>query len=600
MSYSLFVFVRNSIDIVDVVSHYVALKPAGAYLKGLSPFKPEKTASFTVSPHKKIFYCFSTNQGGDVVDFISKLKKISQLEAAQELIDQYNLIIPKELLHTNNTRVSHRELDTLHFFAQWCHQKLFYNLEASTYLKSRKLSQETIKQFMVGYCPQTSTSLDDLIATAQKEGYLIDDLLSADILQKSNKKYGVHSYYIPYEDRIIFPINDNNQKIIGFGSRIFRLNDSRCKYYNSHTNETFSKKKTLYGLPFARPYIQKENKVFLVEGYMDTLHMHQNGYHNTVATMGTACTEEHIDILSKHTPKIICLYDGDNAGQQAILKLSKLCWDKSIELDIVELPENEDPASICEKNLNHNSFFQNQLSSISFFIKKIEKDYPNNSLKEKIVHISDLLKVVNQIKDHITQSIMLSEISSKLQISMESLEKIMKHEKFNIENKQKVLISEPSSSENEHQKDLHTVCLLIAHLISAPNMEHQVLEEIIEILHNIDNMPWIKPFLDEYLKKKSELSISQHNQIDFDLLNFFDTLEESYKNILVSILIKNQHCEIPIFLIIREIKKQRWKNFIANIKGSSSNILVETEHHKTIIDGVRKYYGNQNKRKDTN
>lgn len=590
MNISLFSYIRDSVDIVDVIQCYVALKPAGSYLKGVSPFNQEKTASFTVSPHKKIFYCFSTNQGGDVIDFISKIKRISQFEAAQFLIEQYRLNPPTTSIENKNYK---KNIPILHFFAAWCMKQYEYSLEIQTYVKSRSIADQIRKLFMIGYCPSSANSISELIKDAKEEDFLIDDLLSAEIIHKNTDRRFNNNYYIPYEDRLIFPILDVHKKIIGFGGRIYKPNDTRAKYYNSQTNDVFSKKKTLYAISFSKQYIQEQEEAIIVEGYIDAIALYQAGYKNIVATLGTACNEDHINILSKHAKKIIALYDGDEAGRRALLKMSKLCWKQAIDLDIVILPENEDPGSLCQKKVPFGPFFKNKESSIDVFIKNVHEKYNDASLKEKIEHLSDVIEIINSLEDPIKRSILMSNISKKFQLSIESLEHILHSSKKKLSNE---VLSSKSNNSNDTDLEkknsnnlIYAICIIVCAYIAKENISETEKNYILEILEDLTEYPWALDCIKKY-------QLYKINNTEFDYLAFFEGIEDTYKNSLISIIMKNEYQHIPILLFIREIKKRLWKKYISTIQEdiSYSNLSAEEidDSKNKLTSKIKKYYNN--------
>src|SRR5579872_61857 len=338
---NIFSFIKSRVTIWDVVNEYTTLKRAGSYWKSQCPFHHEKTASFTVSPDKEIFYCFGCHTGGDAISFIAQIENCSQLEAAHFLADRYNIDLPKNIeVSEGNAEQKKHYFDVCHLVAQWCHLQLKKNPSATAYLTERGISAQQIDDFMIGYFPTGLSAINAFVHDLKRSNILVDDLIHATILAQ-----GKTVLYSPFEDRIIFPIKDHLGRFCAFGGRIFKPQDTRAKYYNSRENEYFTKGSLLFGLDLAKKSIQKEGFVFLVEGYTDCITMVQHGYQNTVATLGTACTIAHLKLLSRYTPYVYLLYDSDKAGQQAILRLTQLCWQASMELKVVQLPTGQDPAS---------------------------------------------------------------------------------------------------------------------------------------------------------------------------------------------------------------------------------------------------------------
>ncbi len=414
---NLFSYLKTRIAILDVVSEYATLKKAGLYWKGQCPFHSEKTASFTVSPHKEIFYCFGCHVGGDVIAFIARKEQCSQIEAAKHLIDRYKIELPSALsgqLSGNKlTLENSKQYTTIcQLVAQWCHKELFNSTTALAYLAKRGITQKTINDFTIGYFAGGLANVKRLINDLGKQHILVDDLLEHAILSRSK-----NILFSPFEERIIFPINDHLGRCCGFGGRIFKPHDTRAKYYNSHENHYFAKGQLLFGLDKAKKEIQKLGSVFLVEGYMDCITMAHYGFSNTVATLGTACTIEQLTTLSRYAQEVLVLYDGDNAGQQAILRIGQLCWQANIELKVISLPKNEDPASYLIKDGSLTSLLSDAQDIFAFFIKTIGADFTKKSLQEKLQLTRKILDIIQKLNDPLKQDFLLQNASFSIRNS---------------------------------------------------------------------------------------------------------------------------------------------------------------------------------------
>ena len=335
---NLFSFIKAHVSILDVVGGYSSLKKAGLYWKGNCPFHNEKTASFTVSPHKEIFYCFGCNSGGDVISFIEKVENCSPIEAANHLIERYKLTPPENLKLSSSevdTQVRDNYYDLCKAVSVWAHGHLLKNPTLLNYAQKRGISKESIVQFSLGYFPAGLAAVKGLIAKMQEQQFMPKDLLDANILSE-----GKTVLYSPFEDRLLFPIQDHLGRFCGFGG-IFKPHDQRPKYYNSRENEFFQKGSILFGLNNAKKNIQELEHAFLVEGYTDCIAMVQHGHKNTVATLGTACTPEHLKQLARYAKTLYVVYDADKAGHNAMLRLTELCWQVSLDLKVIYLPEKK-------------------------------------------------------------------------------------------------------------------------------------------------------------------------------------------------------------------------------------------------------------------
>lgn len=416
---NLFIFLKDRLNIIDIIKDYVAIKRAGIYYKGPCPFHHEKDASFTVSPHKGIFYCFGCHASGDAISFIAQIEGCGQLEAAKLIIDKYNIEVPQELLAVNKDLIADSEQKNRYYtlcqaITQWLMQELHNNQDAQTYITKRSVSNTIQKQYELGYfSPENIKSLQRFM---QKNGFLVKDLIDNHILID-----GPNGIYSPFEDRIIFPIFDHLGRCCGFGGRVFKPHDERAKYYNSRENSFFNKSKILFGLHNAKRAIQKSKETFLVEGYFDCIAMAQYGYPNSVATLGTACSSEHLKIIAHYTETLNVIFDGDNAGLQAMLRLTQLCWNVNINIRIICLPKNEDPASFLTAGGDLTPYIAQAKDIFDFFISHAGDTFKQQSLKGKLSVVRELLEIIDTIDDRLKQTILLKNAAEKLEVPYEVL-----------------------------------------------------------------------------------------------------------------------------------------------------------------------------------
>ena len=418
---SIFEFVKSHVDIVDVVSTYVRLKKMGNYWKGSCPFHKENDASFTVSPDKQIFYCFGCHESGDLISFVAKHEALSPIESLSSLIEKYDLKIPQELLKESGKFNSNRQAHNAHFelsklFAHYARTNLEKNPAALSYLEKRGVSKTQIERFCIGILPSGRASINGLVAHARKAGFLSKDLINAGILIESRS-----TTYPPFEDRILFPIRDISGKFVAFGGRVYQPRDTRPKYYNSKESECFLKRQLLFGIDLARPILQSTGIGYLVEGYLDCIAMSQYGYVGTVATLGTSCTDEHLKLLSRYIHTLFVVYDGDNAGTNAIIRLAERCWQTDIELQIITLPEGEDPASLLTSETPHKNIFKNTEHIFDFFVKSTGKGYLKKTLSQKIQTSKKIINLITKVTNPIKQDLLLQQAAQSMQVPFTSL-----------------------------------------------------------------------------------------------------------------------------------------------------------------------------------
>jgi DNA primase len=423
---SVFSFVKSRLSILDIVLEYVQLKQMGGYWKGSCPFHSETDASFTVSPDKQIFYCFGCHVGGDVVAFTAKIENLSQMEAVRHLIDKYNIQVPsgikKDILSGAKSGEKEQFFKACEVTAQWGYEQLLTNKKAVDYVVSRNIPEGEWKRFTIGYFPGGNGSINRFLKIAAQQNILTQDLIGAGVIAK-----GRSGLYSPFEERIIFPIYDVLGRCCGFGGRVFHEADERAKYYNSKESEWFSKGKLLFGLNIAKKEMQYKNKAFLVEGYTDCVAMVHENYKNTVATLGTACTSEHLKLLARYISTLYVLYDGDAAGQKAILRLTKLCWDANLDLQIVQLPNKEDPASFIENGGDVEVLMNSASDIFSFFVNSLGEQFWGKPLSEKIVLCEKIIEVIAKINDPLKRDVLLQQAAHVTQMPLESLKSRVKH-----------------------------------------------------------------------------------------------------------------------------------------------------------------------------
>ena len=328
--------VRMKNDIVDVVSQYVKLNRRGNTYFGLCPFHNEKTPSFSVTPSKQMYYCFGCGAGGNVYNFVMEYENYTFGEALQHLADRAGVQLPK-IEYSREAREKAEKRATLLEINKLAASYFYYQLrrengsQAYAYLINRGVSEDTIKKFGLGYSDKYS---DDLYKFLKSKNYS-DDLLRESGLFNVDERHGM---YDKFWNRVIFPIMDVNNRVIGFGGRV--MGDGKPKYLNSPETKIFDKSRNLYGLNIART--TRKNYLILCEGYMDVISMHQAGFTNAVASLGTALTSGHASLLKRYTQEVLLLYDSDDAGVRAALRAIPILREAGITSRVVSLKPHKD------------------------------------------------------------------------------------------------------------------------------------------------------------------------------------------------------------------------------------------------------------------
>jgi len=419
--------IKNAADIVDIISEVAVLKKSGKNFLGLCPFHSEKTPSFTVSPDKQIFYCFGCSAGGNVFSFLMKQEGISFPEAVRMLARRYGIDIPVQTMSPEQKRqISQRESvlainrQAMDFFR--C--ALLENTSGKTameYLLKRGISREIIDDFKIGYAPEGWDNLAIYFSKKKQPDELVEK--SGLIIPRKGKS----GFYDRFRSRIIFPIFDISMQIIGFGGRV--LDDSLPKYLNSPETPVYNKSRSLYGLHMAKGKCRESKTVFIVEGYFDLLALHQHGIQNSVATLGTSLTPEHVQILRGFIGKdgrIVLVYDSDLAGIKAAQRSIEVFDKGYVDAAIVVLPAGHDPDSYLLE-FGTEPFMNLAAESkgvISFLIDCAVKKH-GLSTEGKIHIISDMKVSLSAIKDNVARSLYVKELAERIDIDEKAvLEKV--------------------------------------------------------------------------------------------------------------------------------------------------------------------------------
>ncbi len=337
--------VKDSADILEIVSAYTDLQQRGQDFWGNCPFHDERTPSFKVNPRDKLYYCFGCEASGDVFRFVEEKEGLTFPEVVESLAERYGVEVEREDEDPQAEARRRRKAklwELLELTAKYYERYLWESRKAAkarAYLEERGLKEDVLRRFGVGMAP---SAWDQVLTGSQRRGFKVEDLLAAGLIQKGRQ--GGH--YDRFRSRITFPIRDQRGRVLGFGARALSP-DSKPKYLNSPEGELYRKSNTLYGIDRARGPIAKARRAILVEGYTDVLALHQAGVEEAVAIMGTAITPEQVTMLAG-TESVVLALDADRAGADAMIRAQKVAGGKSIELRVAAMPEGEDPADMLK------------------------------------------------------------------------------------------------------------------------------------------------------------------------------------------------------------------------------------------------------------
>ncbi len=479
--------IRDTADVVDIISGYVQLKKRGKNFIGLCPFHHEKTPSFTVSPDKQIYHCFGCHAGGNAFKFLMDYKNISFVESVEEVADYLGIKIERDSTPFSDENSELEEFYDINVLAaKYFSSKLLKADEgeiARKYFKERNIKSSTQKTFGLGFA---EPSWENLLLFLKDNNV---NLLKAKEIGLIDTRDG-GNFYDKYRGRLMFPIFSTNGRVIAFGGRIMNSEEKAAKYINSPESKIYSKRKTLYGLYHSKEEIRRIDKALLVEGYMDLISLHQFGVKNVVASSGTALTEEQVQLLSRFTKNITVLFDADIAGQKASLRSIEILLKHDFDVKLVSFPNGEDPDSYI------NNFgvdeFNDQINSAQNFLEYQAAQYEEDGSFEDPVRqtgaVRELVKSASLVTDELKRQLFLKTISKKFNLREKLLEKELdkfvrlnrQQEKTTAERNQRIKVKETSELQNDIRLSNNIEKEIIELLLEG---KEEIIEEIFDHIH---------------------------------------------------------------------------------------------------------------------
>lgn len=413
--------VRMKNDIVDVISGYVRLQKKGANYFGLCPFHNEKSPSFSVSPGKQMYYCFGCGAGGNVYTFIQEYENYTFPEAVKMLADRAGVNLP-EIEYSEEAKKAESKRSRLLEINKEAAKYFYFQLRARQgetgyrYLRDRQLSDETIKKFGLGFANKTS---NDLVQYLRSKGYSPELIHEAGLCNVDEK----HGMYDKFWNRVIFPIEDINHRVIGFGGRV--MGDGTPKYLNSPETPIFDKSRNLYGLNFART--SRKGNIILCEGYMDVISMHQAGFDQAVASLGTAFTLGQASLLKRYTKEVLLSYDSDGAGVKAALRAIGILKEAGLTGKVISLEPYKDPDEFM-KNLGKEAFqerIDHAENSFLFEIRMLEREYNLSDPEDKTRFHREIARKLCDFSEEVERENYIEAVAEKYHIGFENLRKLV-------------------------------------------------------------------------------------------------------------------------------------------------------------------------------
>ncbi len=526
--------IKSKLDIVEVVKEYVNLEKTGSNHRAPCPFHHEKTPSFFVNQSRQLWRCFGgCNEGGDIFKFIMKIEGVEFGDALRMLANKANVELKRERpeVETKKKRLFDIcDLSTLFFERQLHNSK--GGEKAKQYLLERKISEESIKKWRVGYAPTAKDSLSKFLIG---EGYNREEIKEAGVaVGKGN------AIYDRFRARIIFPISNLSGFPIGFGGRVLFKKDERAKYINTPVTPLYDKSAVLYGLHLAKIGIRRRGFATLVEGYTDVILCHQAGYENVISSSGTAITLKQLDILGRYTRSIFTAFDMDEAGGSATKKGIDLALRRDFEVRVIMMPEEKDPADIVSHDPNKwEEYVRGAKPVMEFYFKNILSKYDLSDPRKKGEAAKELLKEIKKVKNSIERSHFLSRLAERLGVSEESVLEEMERMAPEEKEERKEAVSEDHNKKKSGEKTRKEKLEERIAAVCAKNESFAKMVNKEDISYLSDNIASILLYL-----KKEKDALSEKERDFFDYLCLLPEENET------------EDREKELKICIREMKKE--------------------------------------------
>lgn len=403
---------KNSIE--DLVSSYVSLRPRGKTRVGLCPFHGEKTPSFTVYPDNNSFYCFGCGAGGDIITFVKKIEHLDYIDAVKFLAERAGMEMPRmsgadDTASKIRRRILEANREAAHFF----HEMLYSEKgqQALAYCHGRQYSDRTIRRFGMGYALDDFHALRDHL---RARGFRDDELLLSGLVKRSAKGY----LYDNFRNRVIVPIIDVRGNILGFGGRV--LDDSKPKYINTEDTPVFKKTHNLFALNMAK---ESGRKLILCEGYMDVIALNQAGFPFAVATMGTALTADHANLISRYADEVILLFDSDEAGQKAASRAMSVLRNTGLRIRVMRIPDGKDPDEFLRKHAPEafKLLMDRAANDIEYRLSTLKQGYLTETADGKVAYLQEAVKLLSDLHNPVERDVYAARLSQELSVSKSAI-----------------------------------------------------------------------------------------------------------------------------------------------------------------------------------
>lgn len=415
-------------DIAEVISSYVNLKKSGHNLMGLCPFHNEKSPSFSVSPENGFFHCFGCGAGGDVITFIKRIENLDYVEAVKLLAQRAGMTVPEDDHGKGMSQLRSRIYEANREAARFYHKQLYTpeGREALDYLRKRQLTEKTIIHFGLGYSPK---SRFELVNHLKSKGFSGTELIQANLANESKKG----NPFDRFSDRVMFPIIDLRGNVIGFGGRI--MSDIKPKYLNTSDTPVFNKSRSLFALQFAKN--KANGQLILVEGYMDVIALHQAGFENAVATLGTALTQEQAMTIKRYCDEVVICYDADEAGQKATARAISILRPTGLNIKILTVPNGKDPDEFIKAYgdqgpARFRMLLEKSGNDVEFRLQKLRSGFNTEITEQRVEFLTEAARLLASLDNSIERDIYISKLSEELNVEKSAVkQQVLRYVKYN-------------------------------------------------------------------------------------------------------------------------------------------------------------------------
>ena len=561
--------IKKRVDIVDFIGSFITLKKAGRNFKALCPFHQEKTPSFIVSPERQIWHCFGAcSEGGDVIKFLMKWENISFFEALKELAQKTGVRLKKITFEDKIWKKKERFF-TMNYLAseffEYILHKTSYGLKALDYIKGRKINLSTAKKFVLGYAPQ---SWDSLLKFLKRKQYEEEEILENGLIVKGERG----NFYDRFRGRLIFPIKDGRENIVGFSGRILEEKEKEAKYINTPETPIYRKRESLFGINLAKEAIKAEKNVFVVEGEFDVISPFQYGFSNFVAIKGSTLTREQLMILKRYTDRITLALDKDAAGEEAIKRGMEEAERLEFEVRVVVFDYAKDPdEAVIKDQIKFKKTLNKSIPIYDFLIDLAIKKYPDDDPFSKKKIAEEVVPTISKINNPIIQSYYVKKIAQILNVTDDSIERLMKKLRRQDKQSSGQFLLKKIGNRNSREIILEKYILS---LIFQDRDPFKIADVVFSILEPSDFLlPSYQQICQIFLEFKNK------RQSGFDLVKFTtelsQTLQPVFDEIYLFASVDQEFENQKINKLAYEVKKLTLKRKISEILSLGENINEE-------------------------